>query len=519
MSGSPQPTPQQFQQSTYNAIKKELTDIIKKIANYESRRSLPEESNQKEDRINRYTKELTGTYNNFLAYIRLFYDTFELNSQFKINETIEVLKVKVKKSLQILNLDITLPENLDKIDINTVKPLELNSNDTSSAGASSSLTLNNQTNSETQGSIDLQENSEPQEKINSQEKSETQENIDLQENSETEENIIVVEDHNIPNPIQAELPLNNQFVENNNNLVMALSAGDILKGIPDFDGKSQDSTKKFIAQIDLMYTLSPDSGDIILAIVKAKLVTANKLSSIADKTWAQIKSDIKLKYRTQITFEVAQEKLLSLQQGPKEAHDAYANRVRALLDALNSATINDNADIQNSNRSMNESLAIRKYKQNIFDRELRGIALSADHNNLSDAIAHAASKYEQLIASNLHKKDQDKKEQEKKEPEIEKSSKTNKQSNFKYNKNKQENGNKNKNNASQCSHCKKTNHQSDQCFFRPGSSGFNKNANEQSQPKSSNTAHAVKETDEQKQSDELLAPSQLNLQPYHYLNC
>lgn len=517
MSQNTQSTQQQnrFQDATYRALKKSLTDTIKKVGNYETRK-LPEDTTQREARIQQYTQELTGTYNNFVVYLGLFYDTFDLPSQFNVNESIEKHKVNVRKALNILKLDIDLPQNLNKFDINTVKPLGPNSSNKKSSdtlGASSS-TLNNQ-----ETSSDLDENDDFQDDIESHENIVTEENISdsrqqQQINSDLSGN---------------SLPSNNQNTQENNNqnLEMALSPGDILKGIPDFDSKSQDNVKKFIAQVDLMNLLAPNSGETILAIVRAKLVTANKLSSISDKTWAQIKADIESKYRMQMSYEVAQEKLLSVQQGPKESHDAYAKRVRDLLDALNAATINNNADIQKANRDLNEGLAVRKFKQNIYDRELRTMAITAEHTTLADAIAHTSIKFEQLQASNINKKEQEKKETEKKESDAEKSSKnSNEQSIFKPNKNKYKYQNKNKNDTAQCAHCKKSNHPSDQCFFRPGGAGLqNKNNNnEQSQTKSSNTAAAMAQPSAQNElpattsSVALQQAQSMTLQPYHFLN-
>lgn len=182
--------------------------------------------------------------------------------------------------------------------------------------------------------------------------------------------------------------------------------------------------------------------------------------------------------------------------------------------------------MQSANRTMNEQLAVRKYKQNINDKELRAMALAAEHNNLSDAIEHATSKYEQWISSNLHKKDQDKKEQEKKEQEPEKANKNNNKPSFKYNKSKPDFQNKNKNNSVACAHCKKNNHQSDQCYFKPGGSYVNKNGtNEQAQNKSSNTAAALAQPNVQIEataSTSSAVPQQAQsvpLQPYHFLGC
>lgn len=438
--------------------------------------------------------------------------------------------------MNISNLDIILPERLGKIETNAIKSLDFDlNNDLPTAGACS-LTENNQKKSEAQNSIEFDENSETQEVIIIQASAEQIRNFDNTQNIQTDQlnggaSFSGTSQNSNLNQAQKSASVK---IANSHNLPlieMALTPGDLLNGIPDFDPKSQDSVKMFVAKVDLMNTLASNMVETILTIARAKLITANKLSSVNDKTWTQIKTDIQTKYRTQISFEVAQEKLLSLQQGQKETHEAYANRVRSLLDALNNATVNDNADIQNSNRSLNESLAIRKYKQNIFDRELRGIALSVDHTNLSDAIAHATSKYEQLNASNVVHQPQ----AEKKDSSCNASNKNsngnasanhqNKQSHGRFNKNKQE-YNKNKTGAPQCTHCKKTNHTSDQCWFRPGGPGINKNNNnEQSQTKSSNTAAAVPQPSTQSEplaTTSSVAQTQqqmqtMTLQPYHFL--
>lgn len=54
---------------------------------------------------------------------------------------------------------------------------------------------------------------------------------------------------------------------------------------------------------------------------------------------------------------------------------------------------------------MNESLAIRKFKQNIHDREIRIMALTTEHTSLAEAIAHATEKKEQFQSSNLSKEE------------------------------------------------------------------------------------------------------------------
>lgn len=95
MSGSSDPTQQHgsFQQATYSALKKDLDDTIKKIANYESRRNLPTDTLQRDERIQQYSREIIGTYNNFVVYLGIFYSTLALASQFKVNERVENFKV------------------------------------------------------------------------------------------------------------------------------------------------------------------------------------------------------------------------------------------------------------------------------------------------------------------------------------------------------------------------------------------------------------------------------------------
>lgn len=83
MSSTPQSAPPaQFQQKTYDELKKEVIDTAKKIKNYETR-PLPKEPVERASRIDQYKKELVGSYNNFVAYTALFYETFALIQNLK----------------------------------------------------------------------------------------------------------------------------------------------------------------------------------------------------------------------------------------------------------------------------------------------------------------------------------------------------------------------------------------------------------------------------------------------------
>lgn len=183
---------------------------------------------------------------------------------------------------------------------------------------------------------------------------------------------------------------------------MALSMSDILNGVKDFSAKTQGDIKQFIANADMIMTLAGnDQRLIVLTVIKTRLTAAGKLDDISDLQWTDIKERIKTKYKSDISFETAQERLLSIAQGPKEALDAYASRVKSLLDALNSASADKNAAVQTARAAMNEDLAIRKFKQNIYDERIRIMALSMEHSSLYNAVTHATQKLEQLNSFNI----------------------------------------------------------------------------------------------------------------------
>lgn len=499
-----------FQQNTYDQLKKELTDTIKKIENYKSRRKLPQDATERADRITQYTREVVGTYNCFVLYIKTFYDTFTLDSQFKTNEIVEHLKTKVKNSLEILNLTAILPQKLDTIDSQSIQILNQNINNT---------------------------DSDPILQLSSHSHASDSENSEVDEQNSTPSNTFdppgghsstANQNKNDFPPSKSDLSATNNL-ENSDQIeieqTMALTPGDILNGIPDFDSKSQIDVNKFIANVDMMYTLAPAQAATILTIAKTKLVTANKLGNLDGKTWAEIKTDINQKYKLTMPFEVAQEKLISIKQGPKETLDAYANRVKSLLDSLNSASTNANNDIQASNRVMNENLAIRKFKQNIFEKETRVMAISSEHTSLVEAISHAMSKCEQLNASNVVHQPQF----EKKEPNP---SNVNKNGNNSSNGSNgkqfnQKNSKPNPKSGLLCRYCKRTNHTIENCrdlARKNGNSGNKSNSEKQeNQAQNSNAAVAVRT---EKQNDEEPLVNQaahvdiqsLTLQPYHHLN-
>lgn len=246
---------------------------------------------------------------------------------------------------------------------------------------------------------------------------------------------------------------------------MPLTLSDILGGIPDFSSKSQDDINKFISQGDLLNKLAPAQATEILEVIRTKLVNAHKLGNISEQSWTDIKAKIREKYKVTMSYETAQERLLSIKQTANETLDAYADRVRKLLAALNAASTNANAGVQEAQWQMNEQLATRKFKQNICDEKIRLLALGADHTTLTDAIAHAVQKQEQIKSSNVTK-DENKQASQNQNRNSNNNSNNNKNGSGKYNK---KNGNGKGNwkktwiNYPPCDHCQLTNHASDKC--------------------------------------------------------
>lgn len=425
-----------FNQNQYDTLRDLLENVIKKIINYETR-PLPKNIDEKTERIEAYKVELVTVYNDFVSYLSNFYDSFTEESKSSVKGKLTNTKLRVLRALATLKLRVELPVNLLPLEIDEIVDLEEREENTQifvslSQQASSSKTTE---------TVDLNQTFVDAES-------------DIGKSSSTQDNTV---------PEQNQNQSQNSAQLLNQNQEMALPISDILNGIPKFSD-SQDAIRQFVADVDLMHQICAENQkQTILTIVKSRLTTAYKLGNVQDDTWAAIKTKIREKYRSTISFETAQERLLSIKQSPKENLDVYAERVRKLLDSLNSSVTSDES------RIMNEQLAIRKFKQNILDEKVRLMALSFEHKSLYEAIAHATEKREAMLSSNV--------QNEKNEPKSNNKPKFN-------NKNNEKNTDKSN---QQCSYCKKTNHSSEKCFYRPKSAEHN-----DSKPKTANVAKIKK---------------------------
>lgn len=185
---------------------------------------------------------------------------------------------------------------------------------------------------------------------------------------------------------------------------MSLSVNTIVQGVEKFNSQTQENVSAFIANIELYHDLC--NGDVplqtvVLKTVRSRLSAVTKLGNVQALSLEQIKARIKEKFKLTISFDAAQEKLLSIRQESKESIDAFGERTKTLLDQMNSVSANDNADVQNAQITANEALAIRKFKQNLYNENIRMMSLSIAHTDLYQAIAFATEKFEEMRLSNV----------------------------------------------------------------------------------------------------------------------
>lgn len=185
---------------------------------------------------------------------------------------------------------------------------------------------------------------------------------------------------------------------------MALNLNAIVSGIERFSSKSQEDIESFIASVELYNDLCDENEALkltVLKTVRSRLKTVTKLGNVQTLSLLGIITRIREKFKLTMSFDAAQEKLLSIQQGLKESIDAFGERTKKLLDVMNSVSTNENVEVQNAQAKMNEKLAVRKFKQNLYDRNVRMMALAVTHDDLYDAISFATEKFEEMRLSNV----------------------------------------------------------------------------------------------------------------------
>lgn len=480
---------ERFNQATYDNLNSELEKAVKKILVYESTtktpRYLPTDPLLRQNKIDGYKNDLVKSYNDYVGYGAKTYASLDEASKNSLSKKVADFKLKLLRALVTLDLKTDLPSGFGLINIENIVDkstveddnCQIFFNQSTSSGVQlglSSSTILNETISENVGT--------------------------------TVENPI---DNNraASSPVIEINPKTPEAQQNTENMAL-LPVEAILSGVTDFSSQSQPQINQFIANADMMMTLAPSQTAIVLTVIRTRLANATALGDISTKDWDEIKQSIRDKYiRAEIPFEMAQEKLLSIKQGPKEDIESYANRTKKLLEILNASTLNANAAVQVAQRAMNESLAVRKFKQNIASEKVRLMAMNIEHSKLMDAISHAYQKTEELKASNVEKEiaNFNNKSSKNVDEKTNGNNSNNNNSNGNNSNNKNSNGktsnannsnvknshgNKNRgnrprNNFDPCTHCGKTNHTPDRCF------SLNRNSDNSVRTENTASANAI----------------------------
>lgn len=260
---------------------------------------------------------------------------------------------------------------------------------------------------------------------------------------------------------------------------MALSINTILRGIEKFTSKTQEDVECFIASVELYNELAGNDAGLqatVLKVVKSRLKAITSLGNVQNLTLEQIIERIRDKFKLNMTFETAQEKLLTIRQNSNEKIDVYGDRVKKLLDIMNVHCSKDGSvEVQNAKHEMNENLAIKTFKQNLSNPNARVVAIAKDHTNLYEAISFVIEKFEALSATNSN------------------NSNTN-NSNSNKNKNPSEKQQKSK---SWCHICKKNNHYTRDCYSK-NKNKDNKETNDKQTNESSSKNYRSNKTDKSK---------------------
>lgn len=190
-----------------------------------------------------------------------------------------------------------------------------------------------------------------------------------------------------------------EIIDSNlDHIIMAnLTYTDLINAIPQFDGKETE-IESFITTCDTYNGLiNEDRRGTFLAIVTKKLrgEALAKVQPILDYTsWDALKRALQDKLKKPISFEYAQEKLINIVQGRDENFEKYAERLKKALAKLNGAsrTLTMDGGALRMLKKANEKLAIRKFEQNTYNKDVK-IMLSATRNEtLEEAIAFALDK-------------------------------------------------------------------------------------------------------------------------------
>ncbi|XP_031632654.1 uncharacterized membrane protein DDB_G0293934-like [Contarinia nasturtii] len=173
---------------------------------------------------------------------------------------------------------------------------------------------------------------------------------------------------------------------------------DILRSIPEFDTKSNDSVKRFITTTDMLWTAldnNPANIERFNFNVKLKLAKCNQsfLNKIRELQWPDIKSEIVKDYSVNSARDTLAQ-INTVKQKTGESLFEFANRCKNLLYDMNSF-LGANAD--SGLETIHDRSARKAFENGLLDGNLRNFIKNVATKNLQELIDTTIERYEQNL--------------------------------------------------------------------------------------------------------------------------
>lgn len=178
----------------------------------------------------------------------------------------------------------------------------------------------------------------------------------------------------------------------------ASQVNDILKSMPDFDSKSNDSIKRFVSVTDLLWSSignNPLHIERFRLKLNIKLAVCNQsfINKIREMQWPQIKAEI-LKDFSVNSARDTQAQLNTIKQKSDESLFEYANRCKNLLFDMNSF-LGANADP--GLNTIHDRSAREAFLKGLSDGKLRDYVKNVPSRNLQELIDTTVERFERNL--------------------------------------------------------------------------------------------------------------------------
>lgn len=395
-----------YNQTTYQNLKKELEDTIKKIINYETR-PLPNDPTQREERIGEYTRELVLSYNNWITYVRGYHDKLTLESKNNVNQKISDLKSRLLRALVVLDLVLDLPNGKENIDINKIQKSSSSKEEVvhseifvSSSQSKQSNSISKETLTSTgsdstvqSGSQNLSNQTEPIHETpqNLPEQTKTiQETPQINLNFNIPEQTVQTIAQNHVNPVAIE----NMTMEKGQ--FLSLMAANIRKN---YTGDPLMLTP-FLASVDLMKEMADENPNLLTLLKKFVLTKlegyASEIVPSEPESIEVIVKTLKEKIKPE-SSKVIEGRMMALRADRGSLQD-YAQKAEELADSLRRALVMDGIPLAKA-EEMTIDKTVELCRSNAQNQTVKSVLASTKFENPKEVIA----KY--VVESNTTKRE------------------------------------------------------------------------------------------------------------------